>query len=123
MRRHKTVALGILAPLTFLVFARQFLVWLDLRQYFIALPLGPQEIVIAPVVKVAHGPPEASLERRPHQDRVVSPPNVVLVRRERRSRELQVKAVRLVYFHKEFAIVLLFKLKVALLVFGVGKVL
>lgn len=67
MGRHQAVALG---PSIFLVslglFAGHFLVGLDLGENFIALPLGPEEVIVAPVVEVAHRPPKARLQSRSH---------------------------------------------------------
>lgn len=56
----------------------------------VALPLGPHEVVVFPIVEVTHGPPEARLETSPNQHRVVATTNVVLVRSDRSLGELDV---------------------------------
>ena len=82
MGRHKTVTLRPISLVILGLLCKDLLVGFDLGEDFVALPLCPQEVVVAPVVEVAHGPPEAGLEGRPDQDGVVAPSNVVLVGRE-----------------------------------------
>lgn len=117
-------ALG--APFVFVVLfpflADEVLKVFDGAEDFVAFPLGPHEVVVAPVVEVAHRPPKALLERGPHQNRVVAPPDVVLVGRERGDGELGVEAVTFIDFDKKLAVVLLLQLQVLLLVFGVREV-
>ena len=99
-----------------------FFIWLDAIKNLIGLPLRPQELVVTPLVVIAHRPPEARLQSCTNQDRVVSFANVVLVWCEGSIWEFVVKAVRFVDLGKEFSIVLLLQLEVFLLVFRVGQV-
>ena len=96
---------------------------LDLVQDFVRLPLSPQEVVFAPVIEVAHRPPETGFEGSSDEYRVVAAADVVLVRRERRNWELQIVVVRLVDLIQELAIVFLFQLQVPIFIFRVGQVL
>lgn len=45
------------------LFVLNFFKRLYLIQDFVRLPLSPQELVVAPLFKIAHRPPEARLER------------------------------------------------------------
>ena len=72
---------------------------LDLVQDLVRLPLSPQEVVFAPVIEVAHRPPEACFEGCANQDRIVATPDIVLVGRERGRWELEIEAIRFVDLH------------------------
>ena len=85
--------------------------------------MGPEEVVVAPVIVVSHGPPESSLEGSSDQDGVVSSADVVLVWREGGSWELEIIAVGLVDLHQELSVVLFLQFKIFFLVFWIGKVL
>ena len=86
----------------------------------VGLPLGPHEVVVAPVFEVAHGPPEASLQSRAHKNGVVAAPDVVLVRGEGRDGELDLVVVALVDPLQKLAVVLLLQFEVLLLVLRVA---
>lgn len=65
-------------------------------EYLVRFPLCPDEIVVFPVVVVAHAPPEAGLQCCSHDARVVAATYVILVWCESRVRELNLlNAVRL----------------------------
>lgn len=74
-----------LAPLFVLGVALLFLLLprLDASKDLVAFPLSPNEVVVLPIVVVTHGPPESRLESCAHDARVVSAPDVKLVRGER----------------------------------------
>ena len=80
----------------------------DLGQDLVRLPLGPQEVVVAPVVKVSHTPPKACLQSSSHQYRIVAPTDVVLVGREGAGGKLEVVAIRFIALYQELAIMLFF---------------
>jgi hypothetical protein len=48
------------APIFIIVL--NFFEWLYLIQDFVRLPLGPQELIVGPVFKIAHRPPKARLK-------------------------------------------------------------
>ena len=83
---------------------------LDLRENFIALPLGPKEVVLTPVFKVSHWPPETRLQSCSNQDRIIAPANVVLVGRECGSREFEIEVVWLIDFNEKLSVVFLLQL-------------
>lgn len=84
----------------------------------------PHEIVISPLVILAHRPPKPRLEGRPDDSGVVALSNVVLVGREGGGGELDlVDAVGPEDFDEKLTIVLLFQIKVPFLVLWVRQVL
>ena len=96
---------------------------LNALEDLVGLPLSPQKLVVAPVVKVTHGPPETCLQCSPDQYRVVSSANVVLVGSERSVREYHAVVVRLVNLCQELSEVFFLQFEVSLLVFRIGQVL
>ena len=100
-----------------------FFVRFETFDYLVRLPLGPREVVVRPLVVVAHRPPKPILETRPHLHRVVAAANVVLVRCEGRDWESGVSTVRFVDFRKKGAVVPLLQVEVLLFVLGIGQIL
>lgn len=74
--------------LFFFLQQKKFLVRLKAINDFVGLPLSPHEVIVRPFLEVAHGPPEPSFQGSPHQDRIIAPPDVVLVWNETGVREL-----------------------------------
>lgn len=65
----------------------QIFVCFETLYYAVRLPLGPHEVVLLPIVVVSQLPPKSGFHRGSDQDRVVTPTDVILVRREVRDGE------------------------------------
>jgi len=105
------------------LFLLKFLVRFYAVKNFIALPLGPHEVIVAPFLVVAHTPPKSCFESRTHKNRIIATTYVILIRREACVGEFDVITVRTVNFHQKLPVVSLLQLKKLLLVFGVGQIL
>ena len=84
-----------------------------------ALPLGPDEIELLPVLKVTSRPPEAILQAVTNQVRVVALAHIVFVRRKRQLWEDNGQTVLKIQFIKEFLVIAFLEFIVLILVFGV----
>ena len=61
---------------------------LDALEDLVGLPLGPQEVVVVPFIKIhTHRPPEASLQGCSNEHGVVSSADVIFVRWDRAGRK------------------------------------
>ena len=80
-------------------------------------------MILIPVVVVSQLPPKSGFHRSPDQDRVVSPTDVVLVRREVGDGERLRAIVGLVDLHQECSVVSFLKVEVFFFVFRIGQVL
>jgi len=95
----------------------------DTCKNFVWFPLRPNKIVVFPIIKVAHGPPESRFESGPDYTRIVSAANIVLVWCERSIWELRVvDSVRLKDLHQKFSVIFFLKLEKSFLVFWICKV-
>lgn len=97
----------------------EILVFLKAFDNLVRLPLCPHEVILLPGFKVAHRPPEALLECRPHKNRVVAAPDVVLIGSKGRDWERCVTVVRFVHLHEEGPVMPLLQIEVTFLVLGV----
>lgn len=97
--------------------------WLDTVEDFVWLPLCPNKVIAFPLIKVSHGPPESTLEGRPHYTWVISTTNIVLIRLESSCRELYLlDSIWLKDLYKEFSVILFLQLEIPLLIFWIGKI-
>ena len=96
---------------------------LDTGENLVWFPLRPYKIVVFPIIKVAHGPPESRFKSCSDYTRIVAATNVIFIRSERSIWELRVlNTIRLQYLDQEFSVVFFFELKISLLVFWISKV-